>query len=58
MSESEKWSRGDLRWFEEMVDRKYLKNGFAPILLQNSLKPSNRLTWIKTENFSLISSKL
>ena len=40
MSESEKSCRGDLRWFEEMLDRKKCKKFFAPILLQNSLKPS------------------
>ena len=39
LSGSEKWCWGDLRWFEEMLDRKNMKNFFAPILLQNSLKP-------------------
>ena len=59
MSESEKWCRGDLRWFEEMLDRKKenVKNFFAPILLQKSLKPSLG-QHDNTENFSLISSKL
>ena len=40
MSEYEKSCRGDLRWFEEMLDRKKCEISFAPILLQNSLKPS------------------
>ena len=42
MSGSKKWCRGDLRWFEEkLVERKECeKYFFAPILLQNSLKPS------------------
>ena len=30
----------DLRRFEEILDRKNMKNLFAPILLQKSLKPS------------------
>ena len=39
-SESEKSCRGDMRRFEEMLDRKNVKTFVAPILLQNSLKPS------------------
>ena len=30
----------DLKRFEEMLDTKNMKNLLAPILLQNSLKPS------------------
>ena len=41
MSEYEKSCRGDLRWFEEMLDRKKCEFFFAPIFLQNSLKPSS-----------------
>ena len=40
LSESEKLCQGDLRWFEEMLNRKNVKSFFAPILVQNSLKPS------------------